>query len=59
MACSNEDWGWRPIVDLVEHEGVIEQAVSDRDFPAIANSRPFNDTSLHVFTKPLQKPRPG
>ncbi len=55
MVCSNEDWGWGPIVDLVEHKGVIEKTVSDRDFAATSTSRPFNDTSLHLFLKPLQR----
>ena len=54
LACSHEDWGWGPIVDLVEHEGVIERVISDKDFPVVSNSRPFNDMSLHLFTEPLQ-----
>ena len=57
LACSHEDWGWGPIVDLVEHQGVVETAISEKDFPAVSNSRPFNDMSLHLFSKPLQ-PRP-
>ena len=56
--CSHEDWGWGPIVDLVKHEGVMETAISDKDIPAMTNSRPFSDMSLHLFTKPIQ-PRPG
>lgn len=58
LACSHEDWGWGPIVDLVEHEGVTERVISDKDSPVVSNSRPFNDMSLHLFTEPLQ-PRPG
>ena len=57
LVCSHKDWGWGPIVDLVEHQGVLETAISEKDFPAVSNSRPFNDMSLHLFTKPLQ-PRP-